>query len=278
VAFGATGVDSYAVGGQLSSRIQMMKRWTLTPSYALLNWHNEFVLATSGAFAGGAVPLTGSTTIVCNPSPSTGACSFATSPFAPNGFTNSYRITAVAANGNITRQFLGKFLYSDLILDNTISTNKANWPVRVLLEYLDNLRASAPAPGRSPASHSYLADISLGQARNKGDLQIGYAWLRQEKDSAISSFVESDQKLPTNILQHRFYVNYKVHPKVTLSYTFWDGRILDSNLFAAVVCGPPVCSAAVADNLQRNLLAPGVAPGQVDHYTKRMFFDLVYSF
>lgn len=278
VAFGATGVDSYAVGGQLSSKLQMTKRWTLTPSYSLLNWHNEFVLATSAAFAGGAVPLTGSTTIVCNPTPATGACSFAVSPFAPNGFTNTYRISAVAANGNITRQFLGQFLYSDLILDNTITTKNPKWPVRVLLEYLDNLRAPAPAAGRSPASHSYLAELSAGQTRNKGDLQVGYAFLRQEKDSAIASFVESDQKLPTNVLQHRFYVNYKLHPKVTLSYTLWAGRILDSNLFAPVLCGPPTCATAVTDNLQRNLLAPGVAPGQVDHYLKRMFFDLVYSF
>jgi hypothetical protein len=146
----------------------------------------------------------------------------------------------------------------------------------VLLEYEDNLRAPTPAPGRSPASHTYLVETSLGQAKNKGDLQLGYAWVRQEKDSVIASFVESDQRTPTNVLQHRFYANYKLHPKITAGYDLWVGRVLDTSLFAPVT----FVSGGVTrtDALQSGFLAPGVTPGTPDHYLKRMQFDVIYSF
>jgi len=32
-------------------------------------------------------------------------------------------------------------------------------------------------------SHTDLADVSLGQTKNKNDIQVGYAWLREEQDA-----------------------------------------------------------------------------------------------
>src|SRR5262249_38914714 len=39
--FGVTnGADAYAVGGQVGTRLQIGKRWSMTPTYALINWRN----------------------------------------------------------------------------------------------------------------------------------------------------------------------------------------------------------------------------------------------
>jgi hypothetical protein len=270
VRFGASGTDSFAAGGQFLLKLQPHKRWAITPSYTVLNWRNEGVLLNAPAFAG-AVPVSSTTNIVCNPvtalntSPS---CAFATAPFAPNGMTNAYRVTSRASNGNIVRQYLSKFLYSDLIVDNTIDTGLKRWPWRLMLEYEENLRAA------SNNSHMYQAETSFGQAKNKNDVLIGYAFLRQEQDSVIASFGESDQRLPTNVLQHKAYFQWKVRPHVTAAYTIFVGRVLNSRLFAAV----PIPGTTSTDALQPGFLAPGVTPGQLDKYLKRMQFDIIYSF
>jgi len=138
--------------------------------------------------------------------------------FAPNGMTNS---TYVDVNGN--QRFLSRFLYADLILNNQFKTGLARLPVNLLLEYENNLNAAAhpfdytvkgavadPVPPRTPVSASsrtlYMADISMGQQKKKNDIQFGYAFLREEQDAAIASWGESDQRAPTNIVQHRSMV------------------------------------------------------------------------
>ncbi len=222
----SAGNDSFAAGGQIASKLQFSKRWTMTPSYTILNWRNQNVLLNEPT------SVTGSTTV---------------GPFAPNGVTN-----ATVGTG-ATRTYLSDFLYSDVILNNQVKTGIAKLPFNFLAEFEDNLHA------RTNASKAILFDASVGQTVNKGDFQLGYAWLRQEQDSVISSFNESDQRAPTNVLQHRFYVNYKIQKNTTLGYTQWIGRTLDTNR-------------------QNAVRAAGVLPGQRDPFLKRMQFDVVYSF
>jgi hypothetical protein len=88
---------------------------------------------------------------------------------------------------------------------------------------------------------------------------VGYMWQRQEQDSVIASFDESDQRAPTNILQHKIYANWKLTNNVTAGYTLWIGRTLNTAL-------------------QHAALGPGVVAGAQDQYLKRMQFDLVYAF
>jgi hypothetical protein len=104
-----------------------------------------------------------------------------------------------------------------------------------------------------------LADISLGQAKNKNDFQFGYSFWRLEQDAIIASWAESDQRAPTNILQNRIYGIWKVRKNTTAQYTLWLGHTLNSNLEHAV-------------------LATGVSPGQTEPDLKRQQFDLIYSF
>lgn len=188
--------------------------------------------------------------------------------FAPNGMTNSL----VLDSKNVPH-FASGYLYADFIINNQFKTPFKRLPLNVVAEYENNLDAVAhPQSNPDPVtgvplvftnlgkqSKAYMLDVSVGQTAHKGDFQVGYAWLRQEQDSAIASFVESDQRAPTNILQHRFYALYRLNPNTTAGFTFWRGRTLNTAL--------------------QNAVFPGsVKAGQPDKYLNRLQFDIIYSF
>ena len=206
--------------------------------------------------------VTNPITLVVKPVPATPNC-----VFAPNGMTNSLTLDG--------KHFQGGFFYTDFILNNTFKTPFKRLPLNVVAEYENNLDAVAhpfsgtldPLTGQlvqltnlGKQSKAYGLDISLGQIKNKGDFQVGYAYLRQEQDSAIASFVESDQRAPTNILQHRFYALYRLNPNTVASFTFWRGRTLNTALENAV-------------------LVPGLEKaGDLGHSLNRLQFDIIYTF
>ena len=95
-------------------------------------------------------------------------------------------------------------------------------------------------------------------------MQFGYAWEKVEQDAVIASFAESDQRAPTNILQHRIYALWKLRANTVGSFTWWHGRALNTNLLNAGN-GPTG-------------LASGVKPGQTEPGLNRLQFDLIYTF
>jgi len=261
----STGTDSYALGGQISSKLQI-GRLTTTPSFLAIKWNNPDSILQASAFAvqattTGALPVPGE-----GPGCSKGSGLPTVPPctFAANNLTN-----ATYNDPSGKPHFYSQFLYTDFILNNQIRTGSDRWPINLLLETENNLDAKdhpLAATGNGVVltalgkqSHTYLADISLGQTKNKNDIQVGYAWLREEQDAAIASFAESDQRAPTNILQNRWYALWKVRANTVASYTFWYGRTLNSNL-------------------QHAILATETTAGEQEPYLKRMQFDLIYSF
>ncbi len=263
----SAGTDSFIVGGQVAGRLQM-GRWTATPSFSLLKFNNPDAILQSSAFATQATSTTGGgKTPGEGPGCASGFPSTLTVPpcvFAPNGMTNA---TYLDAGGK--PHFYSQWMYADFIINNVIKTPWARLPLTIVGEYEQNLDAKdhplAPTgdlnvlTSLGSQSHLYMADVSLGQTKNKNDIQFGYMWQRQEQDSVLASFDESDQRAPTNILQNKFYVNWKLRNNITAGYTFWYGRTLNSNL-------------------QHAALGPGVTAGVQDNYLKRMQFDLIYSF
>lgn len=262
-----TGHDSFAVGGQVSGKLDF-GFMTSTPSFTILNWRNPDAILNASAFAVQAT-TTGNGTTNNGPTPGGGpGCAsginlpaFAPCVFGPQGFTNA---TTTDAAGKI--HFLSQFLYADLILNNQIKTGISRFPLNLLLEYQNNLNAAnhpLDAAGKptnlGKQSHGYLADISLGQLKQKNDVQFGYAFEREEQDAILSSFSDSEQRAPTNVLQHRIYGLWKLRPNTTASFTMWIGRTLNSNLEHAIV-------------------APGTTAGTLEPWLKRMQFDLLYSF
>lgn len=262
----STGTDSYALGGQISGKLQF-GRLTTTPSFLAIKWNNPDSILQASGFAVQATTTTGGLQVPgegpgC--SKGTGLPTVPPCAFAANTLTN-----ATYNDPSGKPHFFSQFLYADFILNNQIRTGSDRRPINLLLEYEDNLDAKdhplaatgngVVLTGLGKQSHTYLADISLGQTKNKNDIQVGYAWLREEQDAAIASFAESDQRAPTNVLQNRWYALWKLRANTIASYTFWYGRTLNSNL-------------------QHAVLATGTKPGEEEPYLKRMQFDLIYSF
>jgi hypothetical protein len=274
--------DSYALGGQVSAKLQMGP-WTATPSFLSLKWNRPDAILQASAFAVQAtttgqpgttpIPPSGSLFVpgegpgcanvqgipstTLPTTPNVPPC-----PFAPNGMTN-----ATFLDASLKPHFFSGFNYADFILNNQIKTPLARLPINLLLEFEDNLDAE-PHPLDStgnvisslgPQNKEYGVDFSVGQVKNKNDIQIGYAWLRQEQDSVLASFNESDQRAPTNILQHRIYALWKLRSNTVASFTWWHGRTLNTNL-------------------ENSVKATGVKVGQVEPYLNRLQFDLIYSF
>ncbi|HEY7617190.1 MAG TPA: putative porin [Terriglobales bacterium] len=257
------GTDSYALGGQVSTKLQMGP-WTMTPSFSLLKWNNIDAILAANAFA---VQATSSGTPpiqVPGEGPGCGRGGPSVPPciFAANGLTN-----AIVTDAGGARHFYSQYNYADVIWNNQFKTPWARFPLVIVGEYLNNLDAQdhpldstgAVLTDLGSQSQAYGVDISIGQTRNKNDIQLGYAWLRQEQDSVIASFNESDQRAPTNILQNKIYVNWKLRSNIVAGYTYFFGRTLNTNL-------------------QNAARSAGVAVGAEDAMLHRMQFDLIYTF
>jgi flagellar motor protein MotB len=294
------GADSFAVGGQIGGRLQPLSFWTLTPSFTILNWrYPDSIL--NGSFFATQATSTNNINVVdskgkvisfpvpgegpgCSTPGSSGLLSSQACTFSPNGMTNS---TYVGSDGAL--HFLSGFLYADLILNNQFKTGMARLPVNLLLEYENNLNAAdhpfdftvkgtvadpAAAENKSMGkqSHVYYADVSIGQQKRKGDIQGGYAFLRQEQDAVFASFSESDQRAPTNILQHRFYALWRVAPNTTAAFTWWHGHTLNPFLQnASLAPGMKISSTPGT-----GVLVPG--SGANEPWLNRLQFDLIYTF
>jgi len=275
--------SAYTTGGQGSARIEVGP-WTATPTLLSMKWDRPDEILQSSAFAVGATTTgylpTGTTTPITGiPVPGEGqGCakglnfpSFAPCVFAPNGMTNA---TYVDSKG--LAHFYSGFNYVDFIMTNQIQDGIARLPVNLLVEFLDNPDAE-PHPLNTKGqvisslgsqNKEYGFDFSLGQTKNKNDVQFGYNWYREEQDAAIASFVESDQRAPTNILQNRFYALWKVRANTLASFTWWHGRALNTNLENNV---------ALFNNY--NTSVPSITKaGQVEPYLNRLQFDLIYTF
>lgn len=240
------GPDSNAVGGQVLARLQLGNRVTLTPSYMILNWNG------SDAIAQAANPVT-----LPNPN-TTGVGTPTATPTAQpariinaNAMTNRTVVTGTGTGQR--RAFLSDFMYSDLILNINVRTPWTRFPINVLGEYQKNLRA------RVPQDDMYYIEFTMGQTRNKNDVQFGYSYARIEQDALISQFVESDYRTPTNLKQNRLFFNWALSSNVTANYTLFIGKTLDTSL-------------------QNAVRTPGIAVGADEPWLKRMQIDLVYKF
>jgi len=275
------GPDSYLAGGNTSARLQF-GRWSLTPSYTILNVHRADALLSASAFAVQATTAGGGTSGVGSinvPGEGPGCAkiqgptgtpipSFPPCPFAANGMTNSTFIT-VDKNNNPTAHFLSKFLYSDLILNNQIKTGLERLPVNFFVEYEENLNAasnpfdvSGNTTPLGKQNKAYGFDFSLGQALRKNDVQFGYSWWRTEQDAILASWAESDQRAPTNIVQNRIYALWKLRKNTLAQYTIWIGRTLNTNL----------------ENNAASIGKTITTAGAQEPTLKRQQFDLIYTF
>lgn len=282
-----TGQDSYVLGAQGQTKFQAGP-WSATASFLNEHWNRPDALLQASAFGVGAT-TTGSTTAGSFPVPGEGpGCStngnlpkFAPCAFAPNGMTNATFLDSAGKP-----HFYSGFDLTDFILNNQVQTGASRFPINLLLEFEDNLDAAAhplsAATGNPVLTNlgsqnkEYGGDVSVGQTKNKNDFQLGYSWHRQEQDSVLASIAESDQRAPTNILQNKLYANWKLRSNTTANFTWWYGRVLNTNLENNAALynnwGGFVSNAAVAG---KSTIA---ASGHQEPGLNRVQFDLIYTY
>ena len=260
----ARGDDSFAIGGNVSASFQFGPL-TTTPSFTLIDWHFPDAILNASAFATQAttsgnppiqIPGEGPGCATGSGLPSVPPCAIAS-----NGMTNA---TFVDAKGQ--RHFLSGYEYADFILNSQLKTGLSRFPLNLILEYEDNLKA-ADHPGFRGEGHyqhwfarrAYLGEISIGQLKTRNDVQIGYGFWRSGQDSILAPFSESEQRAATNIIEHHIFVSWRLRSNTVAAYNAWIGRTLNSNL-------------------QHAVLAPGVTPGQTEPFLRRHQFDLIYTF
>jgi len=261
----AKGDDSFALGGNVSASLQFGPL-TTTPSFTLIDWGFPDAILNASAFATQAT-TSGNPPIQIpgeGPGCATGSGLSSVPPcaIASNGMTNA---TFVDAKGQ--RHFLSGFEYADLILTNQLKTGLSRFPLNLVLEYENNLKAAAhPRDSKGNVittigsqSQAYLGEISIGQIKSKNDLQFGYGFWRSGQDSILATFSESEQRAATNIIEHHIFASWRLRSNTVAAYNAWIGRTLNSNL-------------------QHAVLAPGVTPGETEPFLVRHQFDLIYTF
>ena len=261
----AKGDDSFSLGGNVSASLQFGPL-TTTPSFTLIDWGFPDAILNASAFATQAT-TSGNPPIQIpgeGPGCATGSGLSSVPPcaIASNGMTNA---TFVDAKGQ--RHFLSGFEYADLILTNQLKTGLSRFPLNLVLEYENNLKAAAhPRDSKGNVittigsqSQAYLGEISIGQIKSKNDLQFGYGFWRSGQDSILATFSESEQRAATNIIEHHIFASWHLRSNTVAAYNAWIGRTLNSNL-------------------QHAVLAPGVTPGETEPFLVRHQFDLIYTF
>ena len=261
----AKGDDSFALGGNVSASFQLGPL-TTTPSFTLIDWGFPDAILNASAFATQAttsgnppiqVPGEGPGCATGSGLPSVPPCAIAS-----NGMTNA---TFVDAKGQ--RHFLSGYEYADFILNSQLKTGLSRFPLNLILEYENNLKAAShPLDSKGNVitsigsqNQAYLGEISIGQVKNRNDLQFGYGFWRSGQDSILATFSESEQRAATNIIEHHIFASWRLRSNVVAAYNAWIGRTLNSNL-------------------QHAVLAPGVTPGETEPFLMRHQFDLIYSF
>jgi putative porin len=261
----AKGDDSFALGGNVSAAFELGPL-TTTPSFTLIDWGFPDAILNASAFATQAT--TSGTPPIQVPGEGPGCATGSGLPSVPpcaiasNGMTNA---TFVDAKGQ--RHFLSGFEYADFILNSQLKTGLSRFPLNLVLEYENNLKAAShPLDSKGKVitsigsqNQAYLGEISIGQIKSKNDLQFGYGFWRSGQDSILATFSESEQRAATNIIEHHIFASWRVRSNVVAAYNAWIGRTLTSNL-------------------QHAVLAPGVTPGETEPFLMRHQFDLIYSF
>ena len=218
------GDDSFALGGNVSATFQLGPL-TTTPSFTLIDWGFPDAILNASAFAPQAttsgsppIPIPGE-----GPGCATGSGLPSVPPcaIASNGMTNA---TFVDAKGQ--RHFLSGYEYADFILNSQLKTGLSRFPLNLVLEFETNLKAAEhPLDSKGNVitsigsqGGSYLGEISVGQVKNKNDLQLGYGFWRSGQDSILATFSESEQRAATNIIEHRIFAYWRLRSNVVAQY------------------------------------------------------------
>ena len=132
-----------------------------------------------------------------------------------------------ASNNAINRdgRLASGFNLVDLIAKLELKHSK-RWPVTLLLDFVTNTRVRdvvTAAPGGTDLilpnkeKHGLWGEVQVGSTRARGDMQLGYTFMRIEKDAVLTPFNLSDITQQSDMRGHRLMFSYAADPRVTFS-------------------------------------------------------------
>lgn len=101
-----------------------------------------------------------------------------------------------------------------------------SWPVTMLLNFVTNTRTRdvvTAGPGgtdlvlRNNENNGFWGEVQVGSTRARGDMQLGYTFMRIEKDAVLTPFNMSDITQQSDMRGHRLVFSYAADPRVTFS-------------------------------------------------------------
>jgi hypothetical protein len=148
-------------------------------------------------------------------------------PIDPTKFgpkKDGFAAPTVDADGNVVpgkaitiQAYESEFNELDVATDLLVPTGLPSWPVRLFADFVKNTEAAGSD------DQGFQGGVTIGLAKDPGDLYFTYAYERLETDAVISAFSESD-------FGHDGGTNTKAHILQT-GYVLWKGLSLVSTAY-----------------------------------------------
>jgi len=241
-------VQSMAYGVQLQTNWQLTSRLKFNAYTGYYDYQNANAIALALARASARNPQT----------PWAGSLPLKAGATDQNSITTTIAANVVTIGGKAyptgvttvnNAQFGSKFGLFDTIARLDWDTGKAEWPVTIIGDYVQNTRACAnvgnilPAPSntaslvytqttnfpcKSNQRRGYWLEGRVGRLLEKRDWQFGYTRIFIEREAVLSNFNYSEMLQGSNVSEHRFDMFYMLEKSVQLGFTALIGKPLGS--------------------------------------------------
>jgi len=241
-------VQSMAYGVQLQTNWQLTSRLKFNAYTGYYDYQNANAIALALARASASNPQT----------PWAGSLPLKAGATDQNSITTTIAANVVTIGGKAyptgvttvnNAQFGSKFGLFDTIARLDWDTGKAEWPVTIIGDYVQNTRACAnvgnilPAPSntaslvytqttnfpcKSNQRRGYWLEGRVGRLLEKRDWQFGYTRIFIEREAVLSNFNYSEMLQGSNVSEHRFDMFYMLEKSVQLGFTALIGKPLGS--------------------------------------------------
>lgn len=102
------------------------------------------------------------------------------------------------------------------------------FPVAIILDFVTNTQVRdvvTAGPGgtdlvlRNNENNGFWGEVQVGQTKARGDMLLGYTFMRIEKDAVLTPFNMSDITSQSDMRGHRFSFSYTADPRVVFAVT-----------------------------------------------------------
>ena len=260
------GRDLALYGGQVRTRIEPSDKVSLALSAADHYFSGTQFISPVQVFGSNLqLPIT----INIPASGSTPAQTITTQVSIPRDFlvAGNANLGVTTASNNATNRdgrLSSGFNLVDLIARLDLTHSK-RFPVSLLFDFVTNTQTHdvvIAGPGGANVllpnheNNGFWAEVQVGKTRERGDFQLGYTFMRIEKDAVLTPFNFSDITQQSDMRGHRFNFAYAIDPRVTFSLT-------------GIVTERPTGLLGAFGN---------TPPGSLNRPTTRLQFDTLFRF